>query len=134
MTGDNLEALLKIRPSMGSNPIGDTIRSLMEIMRAQIQAATGKRQQARCFDVDYAILILQKAFDKQKLALCHDEAIPLIEIRSNDDVGDPHFVFHRKKDEALGRAWPLPRDDAAGCPHKLSIAALSQVVRRQDSL
>jgi hypothetical protein len=30
----------------------------MEIMRAQIQATTGKRQQARCGDMDYAIPIL----------------------------------------------------------------------------
>src|SRR5260370_2670217 len=104
------------------------------MMGGQNQGGNGKGEEGGCFDVDYAVLILQKAFDKQKLALCHDEAIPLIEIRSNDDVGDPHFVFHRKKDEALGRAWPLPRDDAAGWPHKLSIAALSQVVRRQDSL
>jgi hypothetical protein len=41
-----------------SNLFGDTNKSLMKIMRAQIQAAIGKRQQAGCFDVDYTIILI----------------------------------------------------------------------------
>jgi hypothetical protein len=33
--------------------------------------------------------------------------IPLIEIRSNDNIGDASLVRHRNKDEALGRARAL---------------------------
>jgi hypothetical protein len=30
----------------------------MEIMRAQIQATAGKREQTGCFDVDYATILI----------------------------------------------------------------------------
>ena len=78
--------------------------------------------------VDYSILILQRPFDPEKPAARDDDAIALKGIRGNDDVGDAGFIFERKKDEALGRAWPLPCDHAPGNAHKSVTCGATQII------
>ena len=45
------------------------------------------------FHVDYAVLNLQCAFYLKKAATRNDDALPLKQIRRNDDVGNSCFVF-----------------------------------------
>ena len=66
------------------------------------------------FDVNHAVLILQRPFDQQEAAARDDDAVALEDIGSKDDVGDAGFIFEREEDEALGRAGPLACDDATG--------------------
>jgi hypothetical protein len=64
-------------------------------------------------DVDYAVLVLKRAFDDQESAACDNASITLENIRGNDDVGDAGFVFEREEDKALGGAGALPGDYTA---------------------
>ena len=84
--------------------------------------------------MNHAILILQRAFCKDELAACDDQALPFIQIGCDDDIGDAGFVLHRKKDEPLGCAGPLPCDDAACGPHKFTIFTSSQFLRGKNAL
>jgi hypothetical protein len=59
------------------------------------------------FDVYHAVLILERALDKQKTAAGDDDAVAFEDVRREDDVGDAGFVFEREKDETLGRSWAL---------------------------
>ena len=77
--------------------------------------------------MDNAVLVLQCALNQNKFAASDDYPLPLIEIGSDDDIGDARLVFHGEKDEALGRAWALPGDDTAGRAYIYAVRVIPQL-------
>ena len=104
----------------------------MKIMRPHFEGAVGQSGQARRFDVNHVVLVLERPFDKEKLAARDNQSVPVVKIWCNYDVGDASLVLHRNEDKSLGCAWPLPGDDAAGHTDKLSVAACSQFLGGED--
>ena len=106
----------------------------MEIVGVDFGAGNFERRDSLGFYVNYAILILEWPFDPQKPAARDDHTVTLEDVRSNDDVGDAGLIFEREKNESLCCAWPLARDDATGNAHKSVIAAVRQIVCRENAL
>ena len=100
-------------------------------MGAQCKRAIGKSHQSSRFHMNHAILILQGSFDNQEFAARDNQTLPLIQVGRDDDIGNAGFIFHREEDETLCRAGPLPRNDAARCPHELPILLFAQFLRRK---
>ena len=65
----------------------------------------------RAFTRDHVLLILQLAFDQQKLFIDHHLLELLINSGRNDGVGDARLIFDAEKDETLGGAGTLAGDD-----------------------
>ena len=83
-------------------------------MGANIGACDVEGDYSLGFDVNNSVLILERAIDQEKSVASNDNAVLLEYIGCEDDVGDAGFVFEGEKDEALGCAGALARDDAAG--------------------
>src|ERR1700677_635451 len=98
--------------------------ALVEVMRTDLQCLVGESVKPQCFHMDDAILILQRPFRQDEFAAGHDQALPFVEIRCDDDVRDAGFVFHREKDETLCGSRPLPRNDASSGSYNLTISAI----------
>ena len=49
----------------------------------------------------------------------------LKQVWGKNGVTDASLVLQAEKDKALGRPWPLPRDDAPGGAHSLPVWELS---------
>jgi len=79
--------------------------------------------------VDDTVLILERAFNQKKTAARDDHAVTLEDVWSKDYICDAGFVFQREKDESLGGARALARDDASGDAYGGAILAVQQVVR-----
>ena len=77
--------------------------------------------------VDNVIDVLNRTFEKKKLALNNGSAILIENIRSNDDVGNAGFVFEADEDEAFGCSWPLARDHAAGHADITAIGCMREI-------
>lgn len=101
-------------------------------MRPHFERTVGQSGQADCFDVDHVVLILEWAFNKQKLAARDHQSILVIEVGRDDDVRNARLVLHRNEDKLFRGAGPLASDDAAGHADKLSVSALPEILSRKD--
>jgi len=102
-------------------------RCSMKVMRGHDGAGDVERNDALGFDVNHAVLILQRAIDAQKAAAGGDHAVAFEHVRSEDDVGDAGFIFEGEKYESLGGTRTLARNDASGDADRLIARALEQV-------
>lgn len=66
----------------------------MKIMGPYFEGAVGKSSQARRFDVDHIVLVLERTFDQQKLAACDHEPVAVVKVGGDNDVGDARLVLH----------------------------------------
>jgi hypothetical protein len=73
----------------------------MKVMRMYLQAVASQCSQSLRLDVDHPFLILQLAFHQNKFAARDQQAFTLETVRSNDDVRDAGFIFHRQEYESL---------------------------------
>jgi hypothetical protein len=64
--------------------------------------------------VDHAVLVLQRPFNTQTAAACHDDAVAFKEFRRDDGVGNSGFVF--KRQQSSGSARQAPRDQPRNSP------------------
>ena len=80
------------------------------------------------------LLILQHAFKQQKL-LVHDHDVMLSkDLRRQDRIGNPRFIFEAEKHEAFGSSGTLTRDYGAGNSHLSSITQTAQFDCGNDTL
>jgi len=77
----------------------------VEVMRLRFDSCMRQRRKARGLYVNHVILILQRPFDKKKLAARDYQAVLFINIRRHDHVGDSRLVFHGDKNETLRGPW-----------------------------
>jgi hypothetical protein len=98
----------------------------VKVMGADPQCLIEESVEPRCLYMNHAVLVLQWAFREDELAACDNQALSLIQIGCDDDIGDASFIFHRQKDESLCCTGTLPGDDAAGGPYEFSILAVPQ--------
>ena len=97
---------------------------LVEVVgvKGQVRGAEGRDDFG--FDVDDAVLILEFAGNEEELLAGDEQAVAVIEVGVNDDVGDAGFVFKGKEDEAEGGAGALTGDDAAGGRNAAAVRGL----------
>src|SRR6266404_2739471 len=86
-----------------------------------------------CFDMHYALLVLQHAFYQQEPLMQYRQAVFSIQVRCDDHIGDAAFVFHAEEDESMGRSRPLSRDYRAGIADAVAIGKACQVRSAQDT-
>jgi hypothetical protein len=79
----------------------------VEVTGAAVGARDVERSDTLGFDVYHAVLILERALDKQKAAAGDEHAVAFEDVWGEDDVGDAGFVFEGEKDESLRRSWAL---------------------------
>jgi hypothetical protein len=58
----------------------------MKIVRSHFETAVGQRRQARCFDMDHIVLILERPFYKQKFTARYNEPVPIIAVGRHDEL------------------------------------------------
>ena len=81
------------------------------------------------FDMNHALLILERPFDPEKAAARNYDAVLLENVRGKDDVGDAGFIFKREEDKALRGAGALAGNDATGNAHVAIVPAFQQFLR-----
>ena len=82
---------------------------------------------------NHALLILQHAFQQQKLFRLNHNAVLLQHIGRDDRIADSGFIFQAEEDEAFGCARPLPRDHASGRPYITAMRNLRQLLRGEHA-
>src|ERR1700744_5020956 len=107
-------------------------RRSVEVVGANFEGAVGAGGKSHSFNVDDVVLILQGAFDQQEAAAGDEQAVAVVQVGSNDDIGDAGFVFHGDEDEAFSGARALAGDDASGGADVFAIAAGFQLLGRED--
>ena len=65
-------------------------------MGTQLQCAVGKSHETSSLYVDDIVPILKNTFDQQKFAASDQRTVPIIEIGSDDHIGDACLIFHEK--------------------------------------
>jgi hypothetical protein len=86
----------------------------VEVVGADFEGGGLEGFQGLGFDVDDSVLILELAVDFKEFGSGDEEALALLELGRDDDVGDAGFIFHGEEDEAHGGAGALAGDDASG--------------------
>jgi len=100
-------------------------RTSMEVAGANGGLRNIERLDSLCFDVNHAVLILNRASDLKKPTARHPYPLPLENVRGYDDIGDSRLILKREKNKPLGRAGPLSGNDSASHGHGLVIARTS---------
>jgi hypothetical protein len=100
----------------------------MKIVRTDFDIGDIQRNDPLGLDVDYPILMLERAFDTHESAARDDHAISLERVSGENDVGDAGFVFERKEDKTLGSSRALPRDHATGHMHEVVVGQPREVI------
>src|ERR1700733_13001947 len=104
----------------------------VKIMRLQLERTVRECKEPGGLHVNHAILILEWPFDQQKFATRDQQAVAVVKIRRDDDIGDASFVFQGKEDEAFGCARALASNDAASGAHEVSVLSGAQFFGGQD--
>ena len=86
----------------------------MKVVRANLGATDSERTNRMGLYGNHVLLVLQLAFDQQKLFIHHHLLELLINGGRNDGVGNSRLIFNTEKDEAFGRAGALAGDDTSG--------------------
>jgi len=83
---------------------------------------------------DHVLLVLQLAFDHQKLFIYHHLFELLVNRRRNDGVGNACLIFNAEKNEALGGAGALTGDDASGDARSSAMRKRGEFACGEDTL
>src|SRR5687767_3877035 len=79
------------------------------------------------FDGDDVVEMLEAAGDEQERFLGNDEAEFLEELRVDDGIRNPGFIFEADEHKAFGRTGTLAADDVAGDSHDLVVPRLREI-------
>ena len=79
--------------------------------------------------MDYAILMLERAFNAHEPAARNDHAILFERVGGENNVGDAGFVFKRKEDKTFGGPRALPCDHATSDTDEVMVGKLCEVIR-----
>ena len=101
----------------------------MKVMGTHVDGRDVERRNALGFDVNHAVLVLQRAIYEQKTTVGDDHAVTFEDVWGEDDVRYAGFVFQREEDEPLCGAWTLAGDDAASDAYGAMIRTAQKVVR-----
>src|SRR5579859_5653630 len=104
----------------------------MKVMRLQLERVVRERREPGGLHVNNSILILEWPFNQQEFATRDQQAVLVVEVRPDDNIGDAGFVFHGKEDEALGCARALASNDTASGAHEVTILTGAQLFGGQD--
>ena len=96
-------------------------------MRLRFRAAVRKTNDTLGFDRRHAFLNLQRAFNEEIWLADDGSFLFAEEIRTDDDVRDPGFVFQREEHKSFRRTGTLTRDYSAGHTHAAAVAAVRQI-------
>lgn len=99
----------------------------MVVVGLRFGGGDSQRQNARGFDGNDVVLILQQAFDAEEFFAIDDEAVFFVEIRADDDVGDAGFVLEAQKDKTLGGAGTLAGNHATGHDGERAVGNAAQI-------
>src|SRR5258707_13617579 len=99
----------------------------VKIVRRGFRSRHGQWTDSLGFHRNHVVLILQAAFDQQKLLVHDGDGISLKKLRRDDGVGNPGFVFQAQKHEALRRSGPLPRNHRGGYTNKHAVAQRCEI-------
>src|SRR2546423_7251083 len=90
------------------------ISALMKIVRSGFGLGDRQGTNALRFDGDDILLILQTAFNEQKLLMDDGDVILLKQLRGDDGIGDSRLVFEAQAHVALSGSRTLTRNHRAG--------------------
>jgi hypothetical protein len=110
----------------------------MKIVRGRFR--TGDRQRLNTFGFygNYSFLILQLAFNQQKLLLHEGRIIFLEQLWGDDRIGDARFIFQAEKQEPI-RGWRIKsnvcatREGLHGKAHVCHHGQLEQITAQEAS-
>src|SRR5947209_1309958 len=98
----------------------------MKVMGGSGSTREMKRLNDSSLHRDNAILILQHAIDDQKGIVYDGGVIFFKELRRDDDVGNPCFIFHAQEYKSFGGARPLANNNCTRDANQSSIPQGSQ--------
>src|SRR5437870_4794568 len=84
------------------------------------------------FDRALAIGVLKNALDDQAGGADDDRSLIAEELRADDRLRHPGFIFQREKNESFGRPWTLSYNDCSGSRDTSSIRNAFQIARGDD--
>jgi len=85
----------------------------MKIVRGGFGFRNKQGQHALGANGDDVVLILKNSFDGQKALAGQQQAILMKQVRRDDGIGHPGFIFQADEDESLGGSRALAGNDAA---------------------
>ncbi len=84
------------------------------------------------FEMNHTVLVLHNTFDEQERLARHEQPLLLKNLRCEDDVGDPGFVFETQKNKSFRSARSLPADYIAGQPEPRAGPRLREISSSPD--